>query len=64
MRTLSKTTLALATLALLSTGCSTQNKIMGLHADTSGWDADQILRPIHTMNHKRGVPVTVRQWFE
>jgi hypothetical protein len=35
-----------------------------LHADTSGWDADQILRPIHTTNHKRHVPVTVKQWFE
>jgi type IVB pilus formation R64 PilN family outer membrane protein len=35
MRPLFKSTLALATLALLSTGCSTQNKIMGLHADTT-----------------------------
>ena len=33
-----------------------------LNADTSGWDADQILRPIHTTNHKRGVPVTVKDW--
>lgn len=33
-----------------------------LHADTSGWDADQILRPIHTTNHKRGVPVTLKHW--
>lgn len=33
-----------------------------LHADTSGWDADQILRPIHTTNHKRGVPVTIKSW--
>jgi hypothetical protein len=31
-----------------------------LHADTSGWDADQILRPIHTTNHKRGMPVIVK----
>lgn len=33
-----------------------------LSADTSGWDADQILRPIHTTNHKRGVPVTIKDW--
>lgn len=31
-----------------------------MHADTSGWDADQILRPPFTMNHKRGVPVTIK----
>ena len=31
-----------------------------LNADTSGWDADQILRPIHTTNHKRGLPVHVK----
>lgn len=36
MRPLFKSTIALATLALLSTGCSTQNKIMSLHADTTG----------------------------
>jgi hypothetical protein len=34
-----------------------------LKADTSGWDADQILRPIHTTNHKRHVPVSVKAWF-
>lgn len=28
-----------------------------LGADTSGWDANQILRPIHTKNHKRNQPV-------
>lgn len=28
-----------------------------LKADTSGWDACQILRPIHTHNHKRDAPV-------
>lgn len=33
-----------------------------LHADTSGWDADQILRPIHTMNRKRDMPVVVKSW--
>jgi hypothetical protein len=31
-----------------------------LKADTSGWDADQILRPIHTMNYKRNLPVKVK----
>jgi hypothetical protein len=33
-----------------------------MHADTSGWDADQILRPIHTTNHKRNMPVIVKEW--
>lgn len=33
-----------------------------LHADTSGWDADQILRPINTMNRKRDMPVVVKSW--
>ena len=33
-----------------------------LGADTSGWDADQILRPIHTVNHKRGLPVQIAEW--
>lgn len=33
-----------------------------LGADTSGWDADQILRPIHTINRKRGLPVAVKEW--
>ena len=33
-----------------------------LQADTSGWDADQILRPIHTINRKRNLPVTVKEW--
>jgi len=28
-----------------------------LGADTSGWDANQILRPINTINHKRDAPV-------
>jgi len=32
------------------------------HADTSGWDADQILRPIHTINRKRDMPVVVKEW--
>lgn len=32
------------------------------HADTSGWDADQILRPPFVMNHKRGVPVFIKEW--
>ena len=33
-----------------------------MHADTSGWDADQILRPIMTTNHKRNMPVVVKRW--
>jgi hypothetical protein len=33
-----------------------------LKADTSGWDADQILRPIHTINRKRDLPVVVKEW--
>jgi len=33
-----------------------------MHADTSGWDADQILRPIRTTNQKRGMPVIVKEW--
>ena len=33
-----------------------------MHADTSGWDADQILRPPFTINRKRGVEVTVKAW--
>lgn len=33
-----------------------------LGADSSGWDANQILRPIHTTNHKRNEPVTVLAW--
>lgn len=33
-----------------------------LKADTSGWDADQILRPIHTINRKRNLPVQVKEW--
>lgn len=32
------------------------------HADTSGWDADQILRPPYTTNHKRNKPVLVKDW--
>lgn len=32
-----------------------------LKADTSGWDADQVLRPPYTMNNKRGVPVRVKR---
>lgn len=31
-----------------------------LKADTSGWDADQILRPPFTTNRKRNAPVTVK----
>jgi hypothetical protein len=31
-----------------------------MHADTSGWDADQILRPPFTHNHKRDKPVTIK----
>jgi hypothetical protein len=33
-----------------------------MHADTSGWDADQILRPIRTTNQKRDMPVIVKDW--
>lgn len=33
-----------------------------LKADTSGWDADQILRPIHTVNRKRNLPVVIKEW--
>ena len=29
-----------------------------LNADTSGWDANQVLRPVATLNHKRGKNVT------
>jgi hypothetical protein len=33
-----------------------------LSADTSGWDANQVLRPPLTVNHKRGgLPVTVKE---
>lgn len=35
-----------------------------LKADTSGWDADQILRPPFTMNRKRNVEVTIKDWAE
>lgn len=31
-----------------------------LKADTSGWDADQVLRPVHTHNYKRDRPVVVK----
>lgn len=30
-----------------------------LNADTSGWDADQVLRPVATTNHKRGKHVSM-----
>lgn len=33
-----------------------------MRADTSGWDADQILRPPRTINRKRNVPVTIKSW--
>lgn len=33
-----------------------------LHADTSGWDADQILRPPFTINRKRNMPVIIKEW--
>lgn len=33
-----------------------------LNADTSGWDADQVLRPPHTRNNKRNAPVTIKHW--
>ncbi len=33
-------------------------------ADTSGWDADQILRPLGTTNRKRGVPVKNLRWIK
>lgn len=31
-------------------------------ADTSGWDANQILRPPHTINRKNGLPVHLVKW--
>lgn len=35
-----------------------------LHADNSGWDADQVLRPVGTANYKRTTPepVIIRDW--
>lgn len=33
-----------------------------LHADTSGWDADQILRPPRTVNRKRDKMVFIKEW--
>lgn len=33
-----------------------------LGTDASGWDANQILRPPHTTNHKRERPVTIEVW--
>lgn len=33
-----------------------------LGGDTSGWDADQVLRPPHTHNYKRDAPVTIKYW--
>lgn len=33
-----------------------------MKADTSGWDADQVLRPPHTTNQKRSLPVLVKSW--
>ncbi len=33
-------------------------------ADTSGWDAEQILRPPFTTNHKRSMPVLVARFDE
>lgn len=33
-----------------------------LGADSSGWDANQILRPPHTTNRKRMLPVTIEKW--
>jgi hypothetical protein len=33
-------------------------------ADTSGWDADQLLRPIHTTNRKRNLPVEIKEWTD
>lgn len=35
-----------------------------LEADTSGWDANQILRPPCTTNYKRGLPVEVKEYRE
>lgn len=37
---------------------------LALHADTSGWDANQILRPPHTINRKRNLPVEIVHWDE
>lgn len=35
---------------------------MALHADTSGWDADQVLRAPGTTNQKNGLPVEIVGW--
>lgn len=35
---------------------------MALHADTSGWDSDQVLRAPGTTNQKNGLPVEIVQW--
>lgn len=38
-----------------------RNLAYELQADTSGWDATQVLRPPLTQNHKRGIRTEVRQ---
>jgi hypothetical protein len=35
---------------------------LALKADTSGWDADQLLRMPHTINRKRNLPVEIVRW--
>ena len=35
---------------------------LALKAETSGWDADQILRPPHTINRKRNIPTKIVRW--
>ncbi len=34
------------------------------HADSSGWDANQVLRPPETFNHKRKARVSVREYSD
>jgi hypothetical protein len=35
-----------------------------LHADPSGWDCNQVLRPPGTFNHKRGLQTEVLHWAD
>lgn len=35
---------------------------LAIHADTSGWDANQLLRPVGTTNRKHDLPVKVKSW--
>lgn len=35
---------------------------LAINADTSGWDANQLLRPVGTTNRKHNLPVKVKTW--